>query len=168
MIIYTKSGREVDLNAPHPDMFCIQDIAHSLSMLCRFTGHTSRFYSVAEHSVIGAEFISDEFVREFLLHDAAEAYVNDLAAPLKARLADYQVIHNRVDACIRSKFGLPEEHSPEVKEVDMRMLATERAQLMPFAPEWDCLAGYEPYPIDILEGVDRYILIQKIIEGVEG
>jgi len=74
----------------------IIDIAHSLSQICRFTGHTRTFYSVAQHSVLVAENL--EFPSDFdfekiestkkmaLLHDAQEAYIGDISRPLKRSL----------------------------------------------------------------------------------
>lgn len=63
------------------------------------------------------------------MHDAAEAYCQDIPAPLKALLPDYRRIEAFVDELIRFKFNLPLTPSPEVKYADLKMLATERRDL---------------------------------------
>ena len=86
----TFTGRKVDIFHPSPEMVDIEDIAHALSMTCRFGGHCRDFYSVAEHSVlveqIGRHALHCTFSRIsmlLLLHDAAEAYIGDIITPIK-------------------------------------------------------------------------------------
>ena len=111
----------------------IEDIAESLAKEARFAGKTpGEFYSVAQHSVYVSACVPRAFAMEGLLHDAAEAYCKDLPKPLKALLPDYQVVEKRVDLVIRQRFGLPVQLSAEVKEVDSRLLVTERRDLLPF------------------------------------
>lgn len=149
MLIYTQSGIEVNLRDPKPEMFDPSDMAYALSMLCRFTGHTARFYSVLEHSCVGSLYVPGPLNLEFMLHDAAEAYTGDLATPLKKELGDYIEIQDRIDRCIRERFGLPSTPSPEVKAMDLRMLATEKRDLIPPTPPWPCLEGVEPIEVDL-------------------
>ncbi len=52
----------------------INDIAVSLSNICRFAGHLSHFYSVAQHAVLCSQLVPQEFAFEALMHDATEAY----------------------------------------------------------------------------------------------
>lgn len=68
---------------PKPGMIDLKEIAHSLSKLCRFTGHNDIFYSVAQHSIEVARMCPPKYAMWGLLHDAAEAYMNDVNAPLK-------------------------------------------------------------------------------------
>lgn len=147
--IVTVTGRHVDLLDPQPDMFCSEDICHSLSRLCRFNGHTSRFYSVAEHSWFGARELrclhGEAAGIEFLLHDAHEAYTGDIVRPMKELLGDLGEIQAKIDAAIRVQFGLPATCSAAVHEMDLVMLATEKRDLLPLAiAEWDCLQGVRP------------------------
>lgn len=136
--IQTYTGRAFDLLDPQPDMVVIEDIAHALSNLCRFTGHTRVFYSVAEHSVHVAEILPDDLRLQGLLHDAAEAYIQDVATPLKWLLPDYKQIERRVWKAIAMKFNLPEALDPQVKDADLRMLMTERRDLLGTPPlPWD-------------------------------
>lgn len=143
--ILTHSGLSFNLLEPNPDLIEIEDIAHALSMLCRFTGHTNRFYSVAEHSVRASREVHADFALEALLHDATEAYLGDVSSPLKAQLHEYRNIEFNLDCCIRQHFGLPMRQTIQVKQADLAMLATERAHLMPTTNEhWPLLDGVTP------------------------
>lgn len=107
----------------------INDIAVSLSNICRFAGHLSHFYSVAQHAVLCSQLVPQEFAFEALMHDATEAYCQDIPAPLKRLLPDYKRMEEKIDAVIREKYGLPPVMSTPVKYADLIMLATERRDL---------------------------------------
>lgn len=159
--ILTHSGISFNLLNPDPDLIEIEDIAHALSHLCRFTGHTNRFYSVAEHSFRASLHVAPEFALEALLHDATEAYLGDVSSPLKALLREYRLIELQLDLVIRERFGLPLKQSPQVKQADLAMLATERTHLMPVTNEhWPLLDGIAPAdPIEVpLTSVQAYNL----------
>lgn len=127
--IQTLSGKQFDYLSATIDDIDIEDIAVALSNICRFSGHLPEFYSVAQHSVLCSQLVSPEFAFEALMHDAAEAYCQDIPAPLKALLPDYREIEKRTDQLIRFKFGLPLEEASVVKYADLTMLATERRDL---------------------------------------
>src|ERR1700734_2059257 len=80
--IMLHSGAWFDFAAPHSSRFTIEDIAHGLANICRYSGQCNRFYSVAEHSVLVSE-IAVGFELEALMHDAAEAFLGDITRPLK-------------------------------------------------------------------------------------
>lgn len=127
--IRTASGKVFDLVDPTPEMFDIEDIAHALSHICRFTGHTRHFYSVAQHSV-AVSMLTDSL--EGLLHDATEAYIGDVSRPLK-RLPDmwgYKAVETRLYGALARWAGIPEDQSPGVKVADNTLLATEMRDLM--------------------------------------
>lgn len=153
--ILTYTGKEVDLLDPQPDMFELEDIAIALSRVNRFNGHTKRAYSVAEHSLVGSRQLEIPLAYEFLLHDAAEAYVVDLPKPLKNVLMDYQEIEFKIDQMIRIAFNLPPVMSREVKAMDLIMLATEKRDLMPaHTKPWPCLEGVKPLAnVDLMKKV---------------
>lgn len=81
--IQTFSGKKFFPLEPEKNEYDIHDIAHALSLKCRFGGHCQRFYSVAEHCVRVADIVAPESKLWALLHDAAEAYLPDVCQPIK-------------------------------------------------------------------------------------
>jgi len=150
--IQTLSGKHFDYLNAQTDDVDIEDIATALSNICRFAGHLPEFYSVAQHSVLCSQIVPQEYAFEALMHDAAEAYCQDIPAPLKRLLPDYRRIETLVDDLIRSKFGLPLHQTDLVKYADLTMLATERRDL-----EID-----DGTPWLILEGIPASDLIQVV------
>lgn len=155
--ILTRSGRKFDLTNPTADMVDPADIAHSLSMQCRFNGHTSSFYSVAQHCCLVADLVPAEHQLHALLHDATEAYVGDMVRPLKEAMRDratyhgatclYEETEQRVWEAICERFDLIPILPASVKHADLVALATEKRDLMPQHQEpWPCLAGITPAP----------------------
>lgn len=104
----------------------IETIAHALSNINRWTGHTSRPFSVAQHSLLVSHLVPPEFALGALLHDATEAYLGDIAAPLKSLLPEYQRLESSHWGWIAEAFRLPRDMSPEVKYADMQALALEK------------------------------------------
>lgn len=139
--ITTHSGLNFDYQNPIIDSICIEDIAKGLSHECRYTGQLDRFYSVAQHSVECSYVVADKFKLEALLHDAVEAYCKDIPSPLKKLLPDYRLVEDKVDQVIRQKFNLPLTISPEVKQADLILLATEHRDIANDGKEWPMLKG---------------------------
>lgn len=134
MVTYT--GAFMDTLDPRTEDIHLADIAHALSNLCRFTGQCKFFYSVAQHSV----FLSDQLRIEGadiqtqclgLMHDAAEAYLNDIASPFKRGLKEYQEIENRMMGVVVKRFGLSGADAQAVKYMDGVMVSTEIEQMLP-------------------------------------
>lgn len=132
----THTGRRFYPLDPRPEDIDREDIAHALSLLCRYGGHVSRFYSVAEHCVLMSWAVAPEHALAALLHDATEAYVVDVPRPLKRQLAGYREIEERVWYAVAVHFGIELALPDEVKEADNRILITERNALMPAAERW--------------------------------
>lgn len=126
----TFTGRQFFLMNPQPADIDIIDIAHALSMQCRYNGHTRRFYSVAEHSVLTSLHVAPENALWGLLHDATEAYVGDMVSPLKVHMQAYRDVEDRVMSAIAARFGLREPAPAQIKDVDTRLRLDERAALM--------------------------------------
>lgn len=132
---------------PRPEDIRLEDIAHALAHQCRFSGHTRVFYSVAEHSVRVARLLREQgwdkkTQRHGLLHDASEAYLVDIPAPLKRHpaFAGYVEAERRLMSVIGERYGLYEIEPIAVKEADQILLATEARDLMPNVPEhWAAL-----------------------------
>lgn len=143
--ILTQSGQQFDLLRPTASMIKPVDIAHALSRLCRFNGHTRAHYSVAQHSLIVASLVPVEHQLVALLHDATEAYIGDMTRPLKAVMPEYQYVEHQIWLAVCDRFDIQIDLPACVKEADMVALATERRDLMPEHPgEWDCLRGVQP------------------------
>lgn len=143
--IQTYTGKKFDYLKATADDIDIEDIANALANICRFSGHVQDFYSVAQHSVLCSQIVSVEYAFEALMHHAAEAYVQDMPAPLKALLPDYRQMEQMVDDLIREKFSLPRDHSQVVKRADLTMLATERRDLeIDDGTRWSVLDGIQP------------------------
>ncbi len=128
--IMLQSGAWFDFCAPSDSAFTIEDIAHGLANICRYSGQCSRFYSVAEHSLLVSE-VAIGFEFEALLHDAAEAFMGDITRPLKQMLPEYKRIEREVETAIFTRFGIPSPLPIEVKSADLRVLAAEQRQIMP-------------------------------------
>lgn len=143
--IQTYTGKQYWPIDPKPEDVNIEDIAHALSMLCRFGGHCLKFYSVAEHSVHIARWLYPRHGAHValcgLMHDATEAYVTDVPRPLKPFLMGYKQIEKDNWLAIASAFGLPATLPPAVKDADTRALAEEARQNMaPCVAEWNNVA----------------------------
>lgn len=165
--LQTHSGKKIDLINPTPEMVDIEDIAHALSMICRFNGHCREFYSVAEHSVLvevmGSQMMRQEAARnsrklsvppkptsefvqkslELLLHDAAEAYIGDLTTPLKRGLDSLGVV-----------FPPPEMKVSKLAELEARWL---RAIGQAFG-----LGDRLAEPSDIVQQADEHVLAIEV------
>jgi 5'-deoxynucleotidase YfbR-like HD superfamily hydrolase len=147
--IMLQSGAWLDFCAPQESCFTIEDIAHGLSNICRYAGQCTRFYSVAEHSLLVSE-TAIGFPYEALMHDAAEAFLGDVTRPLKQMLPDFKRIEAEVERAIYARFGLAFPVPPEVKQADLRVLAAEQKQIMPKDTDWWVQAQQvEPAPITI-------------------
>lgn len=129
--IMTFTGELFNFADPQPDQVDIRDIAHALSLTCRFSGHCPVFYSVAEHSIRVAHISLPEDKLSGLLHDAAEAYITDIPGPAKALLPDYQALEIKVFRAIARKFAISEAHPASVKKADGILLATEAREFYP-------------------------------------
>lgn len=144
-MISTRSGRNVSLLNPSSGQIEIGDIAHGLAHQCRFNGQTTKFYSVAQHSVLVASILPEELKLAGLLHDAAEAYLGDIVQPLKILLPEFAEIESRFMAKISERFSVKGLDDPEIKRADLIALATERRDLMPMEQiEWPALEGISP------------------------
>lgn len=144
------SGQQIDPLQLHPDEVRLGDIAHSLSMQCRYLGHCDQFYSIAQHAVFVARHLPTPRLQLFgLLHDAAEAYIGDIISPLKTRLfASIQTVERDILRTIYTVLcdgEVPSEREwKRIKEVDTRTLITEASVLMVSrGRQWE--VGVQPY-----------------------
>lgn len=144
--IQTLSGKKFDYIEPDPSTVRLEDIAHALSYVNRFVGHSLQPYSVANHCLQCSEVARSPDAQLWaLMHDATEAYIGDIPAPLKALLPNAQIIEERVEKAILQAMGWEpsDEVRQEVHAIDKRMLMTEKSAFLMEGPEWGCKA--EPY-----------------------
>ncbi len=147
----THSGVMVDLSNPECAEIRIEDIAHHLARICRYSGAVDDFYSVASHCVYVATELQRGgaplyLVRAGLLHDAPEAYLGDMVSGLKRLFPDYRILEDRWAARIERATGvLFENHAATkaaVKDADLRARLAEAR---------DLFVEY-PYPRELLHG----------------
>lgn len=132
--IETSSGRIIDLFDPKPDDLYLPDIVQSLKRLHRFNGHTSVRYTVFQHcTMCAAEAVSrgysETVVKSCLMHDFAEAYIGDMAYPLKQNFPQYLELEIRFEDVLAERWGF--QTSPEVTEIDRDMAVYEARHFMP-------------------------------------
>lgn len=136
------SGTTIDLMNPSPEDIKIEDIAHALSNICRFGGHTPFFYSVAEHSMLALwcaykDGLESDARKAILFHDATEAYLGDVVRPLKQNLDEYTEVESRMEACIGEALSIDFcKHREAIKKYDHISLRMEMTKFWPEkAPE---------------------------------
>ncbi len=136
----TFTGRKFWPLDPRPEEIYIEDIAHALSLMCRFNGHCAFHYSVAQHSCYVAELVAKrepKYALTALLHDAAEAYLADIIRPVKRFLLGWQEIDSKVMHAIVARYNLARYPMPEVVAwADNVMLAVEHRDIIPSDHEW--------------------------------
>lgn len=158
--VSTYRSLALDFANPRPEQIDIEDISLGLCGESRFNNQygftlSPNTYTVAQHSIYASLLVPPGYALYALLHDASEAYMRDIATPLKTLLPEYRKIEEKVQGAIFQRFGLParipEEARAWVKRVDLRLLLTERNALF---SEAQCVAsskldwpgkGLEPY-----------------------
>lgn len=154
----TKSGIDYVPGALRVRDVRISDTAHALALICRFGGHCTEHYSVAQHSLLVANILasiqsSPEAVLCGLLHDAHEAYVGDVPTPIKAQLGGaWTDLEHQAEETVLDAFGLRDamnDWHDIVKHADLVALATERRDLLLFDSTinlpWAILDGVVPH-----------------------
>ena len=123
--IITYTGKKFYPFSPKAKDINIIDIAHSLSLINRFNGHTKFPYTVSQHCCYAYDLASNVNKKAALLHDGSEAYICDIASPIKYYIDNYQKIEDIIQIAISMKFDFeyPLEH--EIKTIDMKLLHTE-------------------------------------------
>lgn len=129
--IETASGKTAYFASPVFDKF---DCAAATAKLCRYTGHSRRFYSIAEHQILVSEImeyleLGDPF--EGANHDDTEYLLGDVSSPLKSLLPDYKLLEKRIDEAFREQLHLPLAITEGCKKADWLALFIEAATLVP-------------------------------------
>lgn len=159
--LQTYGGSAYDLDRdPDPCSIVLGDIAFALAHLNRFTGHAGT-YSVAQHSVLAARVAraqghSDFVQRAALMHDAHEAYTGDIASPIKRVLGDaWRSFERRHEIAVRRRFAIGVSLPAAVVNIDLRLLITERRDLLGDvqARPW----AIDPEPYTAREGLAKIL-----------
>lgn len=124
------SGKYVNVASLTEDDICLEDIAHSLAMTCRFNGNTKSFFSVLSHSILVSSIVENRFQLEALMHDAHEAYLFDIPSPYKKlpQFKELVELENSIQVMIDKKYGLFDKDKysyDNVKSADMIALNIE-------------------------------------------
>lgn len=137
VLVQTRSSGLVNVRGLRPEDISIEDIAHSLSMICRFIGHLDHFYSVAQHSVWVSKAVPDEAALAGLLHDASEAFTGDIIKPIKDDVAGHAALEQIVHDAIAERFGVDfRRYEKFIRIADQSACATEARDLGGRAWEW--------------------------------
>lgn len=138
--IETYTGRQFWPVDPRPEDVDIRDIAHALSLLCRYNGQCRFLYTVGQHSLccadIGRDYYRDKKLELYaLLHDASEAYISDVSKPVKPFLTGYKDMERRIMAVVYAALGVEppnDVYHRMVKRIDQGVMVAEAKLLMPF------------------------------------
>lgn len=140
--VQTLGGTMVPLDNPQPHHIHLAEIAHSLSRLPRFNGHTLRPWSVAQHSLLVLDLLGTDEPPELrlaaLLHDAHEAYLGDITSPVATAIrgtrdaCPIEGLKTLFNVAIAARFRLDPAtfHHGDIKRADSLALAIEATRLM--------------------------------------
>lgn len=135
----TYSGRAFFLLNPRTTDVETVDLAHHLALQCRFAGATIKPYSVAQHCVLVSHIVPKPYAIYGLMHDAAEAYCQDMTRPMKLalqRMGDDEFLNIESDAlgCIFARYGIDYSLYLQIRDVikhaDNIACATEARDLL--------------------------------------
>ena len=142
-VIQTFTGKAFYPLEPRPEEICIEDIAHALSIQCRFGGHSKKPYRIAQHCVLVSKYCDKKDALWGMAHDFSEAYIADVCSPVKRHkdFQFYRTTESRLMSAICKRFSLPSEQPTSVTYSDELILAAEIRDLMgdllPL-PHWRC------------------------------
>lgn len=167
-------GAYFDYENPAASEVTIEDIAYGLAYTARFRGQTRSFarggkrcfYSVAQHCILMAEALEREYGRTTglagLMHEVGEAPCGDMPGPLKIICPEFREIEKRCERAILAQFDVEIEDPALIKRYDLRMLATEKRDLMPHSGSdaWSFTEGYAPFPWTIVP----YVSLEEAAE----
>lgn len=163
--IRTFSGKQFWPLNPRPNEVCLIDIAHALANICRWTGHTRQFYSVAEHCVLMSHWLESmgEDPRPALLHDASEAYLSDIARPVKHLIPHYKQYENNLLFSIFTHFNIPYPLPDIVRLLDGVFLLYEGEHLITKYQD-DPYAHVEAYSTFLKQMKESSVILVHFIE----
>ena len=172
--MHTSTGKKFFPLDPRPEEICISDIANGLALDCRYAGQgrVDRYYSVAEHSyhmaMYAAKYNSYSLCLAVLLHDAAEAYLNDLPRAVKLAVGQsYKSLEDNLQDMIFEKYNVLWEyrtHKDYIKNLDNRMVNLEKVAIMRYPQPW-AHDQYEPLDLITIRCFDPETAKRRFIEA---
>lgn len=152
MYVSTYSGHRFYVDECNIDEIPLFDIAHALSMNCRYNGHSERFYSVAEHSVLVSMLVPPEDAKWGLMHDVTEAFVPDVPRPFKHLITGFKEFENVLAEKMALYYDLPWPEPESVKYIDKHIVGSEARVIFPEPPDW--VDFYDDVcPHDLIKGL---------------
>ena len=165
-ILTTYSGTDVNVVNPNPDSLKIIDIAHALSNICRYGGHSKVFYSVADHCVNMYEHFMDrgQYVNAYiaLMHDATEAYLCDIPRPIKPFIVGYKELEDNLAKAIYKKFNVP-AMTEAVEVIDYHIIYNEVMRVNNIIPDW--INNYDDYDVYIYVSHNQNAASNRFLEA---
>ncbi len=160
-------GGAIHFADPAQDEIHLEDVAHSLSQLCRFNGHTRRFYPVAEHACLMSDWVMAQpwaTPRDGLTalhHDDAEYVIGDMARPVKVTMPQFKAAEVVLDEALARRFGTEYPFPPWLKILDSRIIKDEKLAVMrPTTLDWG-VDGLEPLGIEFWRVLGRFPYVTK-------
>jgi len=152
-IIITYTGKWFNVFNPDLKAINIRDIAHALSLQCRWSGHTKFHYSIASHSLwVSKNLVTKQDKLAGLCHDFSEAYLVDIPRPIKMYFSQYKEIEDNLMKCISQVFGFEYPMNKKVKEMDNQALRWEWNKFILEDDKWNKNLKY------------KYFICPKLIE----
>lgn len=186
--IMMRDGRYVDPLALKRKDLRIYYMLHGLPNICRFTGtiagatwggplrkawrfvnNRTSFYSVAQHSTLGARWFMSlgewALARWFSVHDGIEFAMGDVSRPIKYRpeMDFYRAAEAEAEERLAYKFALSWPMPLQIKELDNRMLATEVRDLQNDA-QWQGLPEPLPFRIEPWTATRAFVEYRNLLE----
>ncbi len=161
------NGTRFYFGAPTGDMIKVEEIAHSLARICRYNGHTTRHYSVAEHDILMADHVAKQWwatpqdVLTALHHDDAEYIIGDMSSPVKMKTPQFKEHELVLDQAIALKFGTIWPFPDWVKAFDSRIVKDERLSVInPSDNDWG-VDDLEPLGVRFKHITGRFPMLMK-------
>lgn len=134
-------GQVYNFEQPNPEIITIEDAAYALAYTPRWRGQTRSagrrcFFGVGQHVVFGAEEmlaagIGRAHAFAFLFHEPDEVVLPDFPGPAKMCVPGLREFANKQGRALLDRFDIDVPDPALIKRFDLRMMVTEKRDLMP-------------------------------------
>ena len=170
--ILLQSGEFYSYTKPKSNKFTIEDVALSLSNLCRYSGQVSKFYSIAQHAYLVSYAVDQEYALDGLCHDNVEAFMVDVPTPLKTLLPEYKMLEAQHEAEMFRRLKLEYPMNPAVHKADFAVFCAEVRDMKPKHTHWDRFntadVGHIPHIIPWTSEKSRKMFLKRYYQLREG